>query len=114
MAAKRNCTIRLAAAGWNLYSSRVTLTSDSRITLSRNQTSCDLAGEMAIVNFDNGVYYGLDPMGARIWNLLREPSTIEELCDTLAAQYDVERATLESDVRAFVGELAEHGLVEMA
>ena len=67
-----------------------------------------------IVNFDNGVYYGLDPMGARIWNLLREPSTIEELCDTLAAQYDVERATLESDIRAFVGELAEHGLVEMA
>jgi hypothetical protein len=92
---------------------RRTLTSDSRITLSKNQTSCDLDGEMAIVNFDNGVYYGLDPTGARIWNLLREPSTVDELCDTLARVYDVDRSTLESDVRAFVGDLAEQGLVEI-
>ena len=93
---------------------RRTLTSDSRITLSKNQASCDLAGEMAIVNFDNGVYYGLDPTGARIWNLLREPSTIEELCDILVGEFDVDRSTLESDVRAFVGDLADQGLVEIA
>jgi hypothetical protein len=68
---------------------------------------------MAIVNFDNGVYYGLDPTGARIWNLLSEPSTVDELCDTLARVYDVDRSTLESDVRAFVGDLAEQGLVEI-
>ena len=93
---------------------RRTLTPASRIALAKNQTSCDLAGEMAVVNFDNGVYYGLDPTGARIWNLLREPSTVEELCDILAGVFDVDRSTLESDVRAFVGELADHGLVEIA
>jgi hypothetical protein len=93
---------------------RRTLTSDSRITRSKNQASCDLAGEMAIVNFANGVYYGLDPTGARIWNLLSEPLTVEEVCDTLAGVYDIERSTLESDVRAFVGDLAAHGLVEIA
>jgi coenzyme PQQ synthesis protein D (PqqD) len=91
----------------------VTLAPESRIALSKNLASCDLAGEMAIVNFDNGVYYGLDPTGARIWNLLREPSTVEQLCDTLAGVYDVDRSTLESDVRAFVRDLAEHGLVEI-
>ena len=91
---------------------RRTLTSDSRIALSKNQTSCDLAGEMAIVNFDNGVYYGLDPTGARIFNLLREPSTVEQLCDTLAEVYDVDRSRLEADVRAFVRDLADQGLVE--
>jgi hypothetical protein len=90
------------------------LTPDSRIALSKNQTSCDLAGEMAIVSFDNGVYYGLDPTGARIWNLLRKPSTIDELCDSLAEVYDIDRSTLESDVRAFVSDLAEQGLVEIA
>ena len=89
------------------------LTSGSRITLAKNQTSCDLEGEMAIVNFDNGVYYGLDPTGARIWNLLREPATIEELCDMLAGVYDVDRSTLESDVRAFLRDLADQGLVEI-
>lgn len=68
---------------------------------------------MAIVNFDNGVYYGLDRTGARIWNLLREPSTIEQLCDTLADVYDVDRSTLEADLRAFVRDLATQGLVEI-
>ena len=93
---------------------RRTLTPNSRIMRSKNQASCDLAGEMAIVNFANGVYYGLDPTGARIWTLLRDALTIEEVCDTLAGVYDVERSTLESDVRAFVGDLAAQGLVEIA
>jgi hypothetical protein len=92
----------------------VALTLQSRTTLSKNQTSCDLDGEMAIVNFDNGVYYGLDHTGARIWSLLREPVTIEELCDRLTGIYDVDRPTLESDLRAFVADLAEQGLVEIS
>jgi coenzyme PQQ synthesis protein D (PqqD) len=92
----------------------VRLAPESRIALSKNLTSCDLEGEMAIVNFDNGVYYGLDPTGARIWNLLRGPSTFEELCDTLAGVYDVDRSTLESDVRTFIRDLADQGLVEIA
>lgn len=68
---------------------------------------------MAIVNFENGVYYGLDPTGARIWNLLREPLTFDELCRSLARVYDVDRSTLETDIRAFVADLAEQGLVEI-
>jgi len=101
------------AAGWKRYSSRVTLTSDSRIALSKQQRSCDLAGEMAIVNLANGVYYGLDPTGARIWKLLAEPLTLDQLCRALAGVYDVDRSRLDSDVRAFVGDLAEQGLVEI-
>ena len=69
---------------------------------------------MSIVNFANGVYYGLDPTGARIWKLLAETTTVEELCTSLGDIYDVERARLESDVQAFVADLARHGLVEIA
>jgi hypothetical protein len=90
-----------------------TLTAQSRIARSKNQTSCDLDDETAIVNFENGVYYGLDPTGARVWNLLREPVTIEELCSSLGRVYDVEPSRLESDIRAFIGDLAEQGLVEI-
>jgi hypothetical protein len=92
---------------------RRALTSESRITLSKDQASCDLAGEMAIVNFENGVYYGLDPIGARIWTLLNQPLTIKELCNSLAGVYDVEQSTLDSDIRAFINELADQGLVEI-
>jgi len=51
----------------------VFLSEESRLVVSKDQVSCDLAGEAAILNLKNGVYYGLDPVGARIWNLIQEP-----------------------------------------
>jgi len=89
------------------------LTLESRIALAKDQVACDLAGEVAIVNLQNGVYYGLDPTGARIWKLLGDSVTLDQLCRSLMHIYDVERSRLESDVRAFVGELADQGLIEI-
>jgi hypothetical protein len=76
--------------------------------------SCDLGGEAAIVNLKNGVYYGLDPVGARVWNLLRAPITFAQLLDALLCVYEVERLRLESDMRGFLNQLAEQGLVEIS
>jgi len=109
----------VARAGVRGYSSHVAdrddtrpgLTAESRIALSKEQVSCDLAGEVAIVNLENGVYYGLDPTATRIWELLAEPRTFGDICSSMLRIYDVERPTLEADVRAFVGELATQGLV---
>lgn len=89
------------------------LSLQSRLVLSRDQVSCDLAGEAAIVNLQNGVYYGLDPIGARVWNLMRESVTLAQLVDLLLADYAVDRLTLESDMRRFLRQLAEQGLVEI-
>jgi hypothetical protein len=89
------------------------LSGGSRIVLSKDQVSCDLAGEAAIVNLKNGVYYGLDPVGARIWNLMREPLTFAQILDSLLHDYAIDRLTLESDLRLFVNQLAEQGLVEI-
>lgn len=89
------------------------LSPQSRLVLSHDQVSCDLDGEAAIVNLTNGVYYGLDTVGARVWNLMREPVTLDQLLDSLLADYAIDRATLELDLRRFVNQLAEQGLVEI-
>jgi hypothetical protein len=93
------------------HEGRPALTAESRIALSKEQVSCDLDGEVAIVNLANGVYYGLDPTATRIWALLAEPRTFADICNSMLRMYDVEQSTLEADVRAFVGELAVQGLV---
>jgi hypothetical protein len=90
-----------------------TLTSQSRVTIARHQVSCDLAGETAIVNLDNGVYYGLDAVGTQIWKRLGSMTTFGELCDSLIQDYDVEASRLEADMRSFLRDLAEHGLIEI-
>jgi hypothetical protein len=91
----------------------VQVSDDVRVTLSKDQVSCDLAGEAAILNLRSGVYYGLDPIGARVWRLVREPKTLAELRDLLLAEYDVEAATLEADLRNLLNSLSAQGLIEI-
>jgi hypothetical protein len=91
----------------------IRLSDASRIVVAKDQVSSDLAGETAILNLKNGVYYGLDPVGSRIWTLVQEPTTFGQIRDTLLGHYDVEKVTLESDIRDLLSQLAEHGLVEI-
>ena len=85
---------------------------DSRVAVSEDQVSCDLAGEAAILNLNNSVYYGLDTVGASVWSLIQEPKTFAEIRDTLLGVYDVDRTQLEYDLQALLTELAEQGLIK--
>jgi hypothetical protein len=77
------------------------------------QVSPDLADEVAILNLKDGVYYGLDPVGARIWQLIQHPKSVSELCATILAEYDVEPKHCERDVLTLLRELADRGLIEI-
>ena len=89
------------------------LTDQSRIVVTKDRVSCDLAGETAILNLENGVYYGLNPVGARVWNLIQEPRTFADLRNALLDEYDVDAARLEPDLRSLVAQLAEQGLIDI-
>lgn len=91
-----------------------TISSGSTVVASPRQVSTDVEGEAVILNFDEGVYYGLDKVGARAWELLREPLTVAELRDRLVAEYEVEPNRCEADLRALLSELCQAGLVEVA
>jgi hypothetical protein len=90
-----------------------TLQGTSRIVASKDQVSCDLAGEAAILNLQSGIYFGLNPVGARIWNLIEEPTTLDVLRTTIMKEYEVEEAKCEADIRSLITQLLEHGLVEI-
>jgi hypothetical protein len=89
------------------------LSDDSRITASSNQVSCDLAGEAAILNLENGVYYGLDPVGARAWTLVQEPMTFAQVRDAMLLEFDVDADVLETDLRQLFSDLATQGLIDI-
>ena len=46
---------------------------ETMIVVSKEQASAALGDEAAILNLKDGVYYGLDPVGARIWKLVQTP-----------------------------------------
>jgi hypothetical protein len=86
---------------------------DSVIAAGREQVSCDLNEEAVILNLQSGVYYGLDRMGARIWNLLQSPRTVGEIRDLLLQEFDVEPARCEADLLALFSRLQDEGLIEV-
>ena len=85
----------------------------SIIVAIKEQVSCDLAGEAVILSLKDGVYYGLDPVGARIWSLIQEPRTLVEVRDAITDEYDVEPERCESDLLKLVRQLADNGLIEV-
>jgi hypothetical protein len=66
--------------------------------------------EVVILELGKGTYFGLDPVGARIWELLGEGRTLAHICDTMLGEYDVTRETMERDVVSRVVTLRQENL----
>ena len=91
----------------------MTITLSSIVSLSREQASADVSDEVVVVNLASGRYYGLNPVGARIWDLLRTARRVHEIRDAIVEDYDVDPTVCASDVVALLEHLAEEGLVEV-
>jgi hypothetical protein len=73
----------------------------------------DAGDELVMMNVDAGLYYSLDAIGRRIWELIETPARISEVCDRLLAQYDVTPEACRQQVTEFFDELAAQGIVEV-
>ena len=70
--------------------------------------------ETVILDLTSGTYFGLDPVGARIWQLLTEGKTLSAVCDAMLEEYEVSRAQLEQDTLKLAQELEAQGLITAA
>ena len=69
------------------------------------------ADEAVILDLRDGVYYGLDAVGARIWSLLKRPISIHDLRDAIVSEFDVPPERCECDIRTLMADLTARGLV---
>src|SRR5579862_4696775 len=90
-----------------------TISERSMVVAAKDQVSCDLAGEAAILNIKTGVYYGLDPVGARIWNLVQEPRAVADIQTAITNEYDVEPERCAKDLAGLLEKLLAEGLIEV-
>jgi len=70
-----------------------------------------IGDETVILDLGSGTYFGLDPVGARVWQLIGEGKALGEICDTLLDEYEVARDTLERDVLDLAEKLLEQKLI---
>ena len=86
-------------------------TKESTLVATDEQVSSDLGGEVAILHLGAGMYYGLDEVGARVWDLIQEPRAVSEVRDVLLSEYDVEIDRCERDLLAPLQKLANERLL---
>lgn len=79
----------------------------------RDQVSCTLQEEAVVLHLGKGVYYGLNAVGATVWNALQEPKTVEQLVHLVTTEYKVQTAECERDLLELLARLQEAGLVEV-
>lgn len=73
--------------------------------------SSKMDDEVVMMSIEKGNYYGLNPMGAEIWDLLTESMTVSALCEKLMAKFDVSQEQCEREVRVYLGKLLDEGLI---
>jgi hypothetical protein len=71
-------------------------------------------GEAAILSLKDGVYYGLNPVAARVWHLLEERERVSEVRDLLLKEFCVESGRLTLDLLELIEQLAALGLVKIS
>lgn len=85
----------------------------SVVVAADHQTSAEVDGESVILDLEEGVYYGLNPVGARIWSEIQEPTAVEEITAAITAEYDVDAEQCREDVLSLLRDLRENDLVEV-
>ena len=89
------------------------ITEQSTIAVVPGLTAADLGGEAVVLDPNSGRYYGLNELGARIFDLTRKPRSVERIMEALLQEYDVEAEKLKEDLLAFLHEMEQRQLIEV-
>lgn len=84
-----------------------------RTLLSRHPEtiSTEIDGEVVLMSLVTGRTFGLDKRGSRIWSLLEQPRSVEDVVTELLVVYDTTREKCLADLLTFAGKLSEAQLV---
>ena len=76
--------------------------------------SQEVSGETILLDLKGECYFGLDNVGTRIFQLLKEHGDLQKVHDTMINEYDIEEDQLEKDLHALMDKLVEAELVEIS
>jgi len=76
------------------------------------QVSCKINDEIAILDLDRAIYFGLQGVGVHIWDALEQPMSVAELCSSVMAEFDVTEPVCKADIEKILASLEAEGLVE--
>jgi hypothetical protein len=64
----------------------------------------------ALLDIKNGACFAMNPVGARIWNMLKLEYSADQIIESIATEFGLCHSQVERDVRDFLQSLSERGL----
>jgi hypothetical protein len=83
------------------------------VVASKDQMASEVAGETVILGLTAGRYFGLDAVGARVWQMIQTPAAVSDVRNAIVAEYEVDPARCEADLLALLQKMLDAGLVEV-
>ena len=85
-----------------------------KVEISPQVIAREVGDELVILELAGASYFGLDAVGTRIWQLLREGKNPAEVCEVMVDEYDVSREEFERDIIILLEELVSRELISLA
>jgi Coenzyme PQQ synthesis protein D (PqqD) len=83
------------------------------VIFSPDVISQEVSGETVLLDLESECYFGLDAVGTRIWQLIRDSGDLRIIYTTLLDEYEVEETQLRADLEALITDACARGLITL-
>ena len=90
------------------------VSSSSILVAIEEQVSCEFNGESVILSLKNDSYYGLNPLGSLVWELIKERKTFGQIKEAILAIYEVDPVECERDLLELINDLMANELIQIS
>ena len=92
----------------------MTMSQNTRVVVAKNQVSSEFPdNEIVVMDVNEGAYYVLNEVGARVWTMIQTPKQVGELVAALTEEYDVPADLCAQEVLELLADLASRKLIEV-
>ncbi|HET6955854.1 MAG TPA: PqqD family protein [Vicinamibacterales bacterium] len=91
----------------------MTASLDRSVRVGKDVMFRELDGEAVLLNLESGKYYGLDPVGSRIWQFVQQTPLLRSVWQSMQDEFDAPADTLHTDLLTFIDELSGEGLITL-
>lgn len=86
----------------------------SIVVATKNQISSDAGDETIVLELEKGNYYGLGEVSSRVWQLIQQPISVEDLKNKILEEYEVSSEQCQQDLHQLLKKMLQLELIELS
>ncbi|MBF0406260.1 MAG: PqqD family protein [Candidatus Riflebacteria bacterium] len=89
------------------------INSEMKFSRSENIVAGLVDGDFMLSDLQSGKYHQMNGTGKMIWEILEQPMTVSEICDSLVKEFEVEPDNCLKELKIFLKELFKKNILQI-